>query len=286
MEKLNMKTPISYYGGKQMMARLILPLIPTHKLYCEPFCGGAAIFFAKPKSEIEVLNDTNRELINFYEVAKNDFVALEKEVKITLSSRDLHRKASVIYNHPDLFSPIKRAWALWVLSSQSFGGSLDDAWGFDKTKNRTAKKVCNSRNAFTIDLAVRLQDVCIECADACYIILSRDNEDAFFYCDPPYYNANMGHYDGYSLTDFKDLLNTLSNVKGKFLLSSYPSEILSEYISKNANFCQRCCQQKAKAKNRSADGKLCDLSFFVRKVHFSFFGSALSVFRIINRGYQ
>jgi len=42
----------------------------------------------------------------------------------------------------------------------------------------------------------------------------------------------MGHYDGYSFSDYKDLLDTLSCIKGKFLLSSYPSEILSDYTHK------------------------------------------------------
>jgi DNA adenine methylase len=107
-EILNMKTPITYYGGKQLMAKYILPMIPEHILYCEPFAGGAAIFFAKLPSEVEVLNDTNRELINFYRVVQNDFTSLEKEIQITLHSRDLHRKASVIYNNPDMFSELKR----------------------------------------------------------------------------------------------------------------------------------------------------------------------------------
>ena len=38
-----MKTPISYYGGKQTLLKHILPLIPNHKLYTEAFCGGAAV---------------------------------------------------------------------------------------------------------------------------------------------------------------------------------------------------------------------------------------------------
>ena len=67
-KKINLKTPITYYGGKQMMCGKIVPLIPKHRLYCEPFAGGAAIYFAKEPSELEVLNDTNRELINFYKV--------------------------------------------------------------------------------------------------------------------------------------------------------------------------------------------------------------------------
>ena len=148
-EKLTMKTPITYYGGKQYMARLIVSLIPKHKAYIEPFAGGAAIFFAKQPSEIEVLNDTNREVINFYQVAKNKFAELEQHVRITLHSRDLHRKASVIYNNPDMFSDVQRAWALWVLSTQSFSGQIDDSWTIDHQKNTAPKKITNKKAAFT-----------------------------------------------------------------------------------------------------------------------------------------
>ena len=42
-----MKTPISYYGGKQTLLKHILPLIPEHALYTEAFCGGCAVLFAK-----------------------------------------------------------------------------------------------------------------------------------------------------------------------------------------------------------------------------------------------
>ena len=232
-EILSLKTPITYYGGKQNMVRHILPMIPCHNLYCEPFAGGAAIFFSKQPCEVEILNDTNRELINFYRVVQNDFTSLEKEIKITLHSRDLFRKASVIYNNPDMFSEIKRAWALWVLSTQGFSGLLDGSWGYERSKNTMPKRIENKKELFTIDLAIRLQNVQIECADALYVIRSRDNIEALFYVDPPYFNSDMGHYDGYSQEDFESLLVLLSGIKGKFILSSYPSDILTKHTRLN-----------------------------------------------------
>ena len=66
----DMKTPITYYGGKQSMLSIILPMIPEHNLYCEPFFGDGAVFFTKEPSKIEVINDTNREVVNFYRVAQ------------------------------------------------------------------------------------------------------------------------------------------------------------------------------------------------------------------------
>lgn len=65
-----MKTPISYYGGKQTMLKHILPLIPKHSLYTEAFCGGAAVLFAKHPADCEIINDLNQGLVNFYLVAK------------------------------------------------------------------------------------------------------------------------------------------------------------------------------------------------------------------------
>lgn len=230
---VNFKTPITYYGGKQKLVPFILPRIPDHTLYAEPFCGGAAVFFAKPQSEIEVLNDTNRELINFYRVVQNDFVSLEKEIRITLHSRDLHRKAMVINANPDLFSEIKRAWAIWVLSSQSFCAKLDGNWGFDKAENRTTKLIEAKKERFTEGLAIRLQNVQLEATDALYVIRSRDSVHTFFYCDPPYYNSDCGHYDGYSLDDYQNLLKCLSEIEGKFMLSSYPSEPLIKAVKAN-----------------------------------------------------
>lgn len=228
-----LRPPFAYYGGKQSLCRDIIALLPRHTLYCEPFVGGGAVFWGKSPSEIEVLNDTNRELMNFYQVVQHEFTALEAEVRISLHSRDLHRRASVIYNNPDLFSPVKRAWAVWVLATQSFSAMLDSSFGYDVKSGRTSKVIANKREAFTEVYAIRLQNVNLECADALYVIKSRDAETSLFYCDPPYFNSDCGHYDGYSIEDFEALLKTLSAIRGRFLLSSYNSDILAQYVAEN-----------------------------------------------------
>jgi DNA adenine methylase len=228
-----MKSAITYYGGKQKLVSTILPMFPEHTLYSEPFAGGAALLFSKEPSVIEVINDTNKELINFYKVIQHDYVSLEKKIRITLHSREQHKDASVIYNRPHLFNELDRAWAVWVLASQSFASIIDGTWGYDKTKkNTTTKKVINKGIEFSEDYAIRLQNVQIESADALYIINSRDSSDAFFYCDPPYFNSDCGHYGGYKIEDFERLLTMLSTIKGKFLLSSYPSDILDMFVKR------------------------------------------------------
>lgn len=224
-----MKTPLSYYGGKQTLASTILGMIPPHRLYCEPFLGGGAIFFAKEPVKVEVINDTNGEIINFYEVMQKDFAALEREVTISLHSRSQHRQARVIYENPDMFDRVKRAWAVWMLANGSYGCMLDAGFGYDRTGG-CSKKLKNKRAGFSIDYAIRLQTVQIECYDALKVIASRDTPDSFFYIDPPYVGSDQGHYDGYSQEDFDALLALLGRIKGKFLLSSFRNKALTEAV--------------------------------------------------------
>jgi DNA adenine methylase len=79
----------------------------------------------------------------------------------------------------------------------------------------------------------RLELTDIECNDAIKVIQYRDTPNTFFYIDPPYLNSDQGHYSGYTLDQFKDLLYHLQKIKGKFLMSSYPHEVLDHYASIN-----------------------------------------------------
>jgi DNA adenine methylase len=223
-----MKTPITYYGGKQNLADIIVPLLPPHRLYCEPFAGGAAILFAKPPSTEEILNDLNAEMVNFWEVLKTDFDALNAEVQISLHSRKLHKNAAVVYANTDMFDRVKRAWAVWYLTSASFGSMLDSVWGHDVYGKRVGA-LRNKRAGFLPELSERLAKTRIENCDAIKVIKDNDAPDALFYVDPPYVGADQGHYAGYTQEAFDALLEALGSIQGKFLLSSYPNDNLVKY---------------------------------------------------------
>ncbi len=225
-----MKTPITYYGGKQALLKYLFPLIPKHRIYCEPFFGGGALFFAKPRSEVEIINDSNSEVINFFKVVQTKFPQLQKLIRSSLHSRELYRQAMVVYKNPDMFTDLRRAWALWVGTNQGFA-SLIGSWGFGK-QNSKEKALANKREGFTRDYARRLEQVQVEHNDALKVIQRADSGETFFYIDPPYIGSDQGHYSGYSEEEYKKLLETLSKVKGKFLLSGYPSKLLKEFAKK------------------------------------------------------
>ena len=226
-----MRTPITFYGGKARMVNLLLKYIPIHHAYCEPFFGGGALFFSKPKSDVEIINDVNGEVVNFYRVLKTKFIELESEISATLHSRELFNKAKIVYENPELFSDVKRAWAFWVLANQGFASSLS-SWGF-ANDNSKEKTLAYKREAFSFDFAKRLEITQIECTDALRVIERCDTPNTFFYLDPPYFNSHQGHYKGYTEQDFTNLLQLLATIKGKFLLSSYPSETLKSFTVDN-----------------------------------------------------
>ena len=226
-----MRTPVTYYGGKLSLIQKILPLIPKHKIYTEAFFGGGAVYFAKEKSVSEIINDTNDFVINFYKVLKENFEELKQKVETTLWSRATYKFAIHVYNAPHWFTDLQKAWAFWILTAQGFSGMIG-AWAYDKDSSK-ARTFINKKLRFTKELSERLETTQIENTDALKVIKSRDTIETFHFIDPPYVGADQGHYKGYTEQEFINLLDTLASIKGKFLLTTYDSELLTDYVKKN-----------------------------------------------------
>jgi len=233
-----MKSPIILYGGKTSLLNKILPLIPDTKSLCEPFFGGGSVYYAVADRnyETEIINDTNDSLINFYSVLKNDFTKLKKLVDTTLYSRATYKQAEKILKNPSKHSNIENAWAHWLIVAQSFSGSMS-SWSYD-AKARKAKTFSNKKKRFTEAISKRMEHTLIENRDALEIIKKFDNEEQFFFIDPPYLNYNLepvdqGCYKGYTEKNYIKLLDTLANIKGKFMLTTYDSKLLTEYAKKH-----------------------------------------------------
>lgn len=234
-----MKTPISYYGGKQTVLKYILPLIPGHKIYTEAFCGGAAVLFAKHRVDAEIINDLNMDLTTFYWMAKVNYQKLKTEIDKTIHSRDMHVHATHILNYPVFFTQAQRAWVVWALCKMSFASMLDGSFGYDFSGGMP-KKLHNAKDEFTEQLCARLESVTIENRDALQVISCYDSADTFHFVDPPYINSDCGHYEGsFNEQNMEDLLKLLEKIEGKFMLTMFPLPMIEEYSIKNGWFIHR-----------------------------------------------
>lgn len=229
-----MKTPISYYGGKQQLVSKLVKLIPAHNTYTEVFFGGGSVFFAKEPAKVEAINDINRQVINFYKTAKRDFENLKSEIDCTLFSEEQFIDAKNIYKNAEEADKtnVLRAWSLFVLSHQSFLSILDNSWKFSKDRN-FAETFQRKKEMFDERYMKRLERTQIFCRDANRVLQNMDGENTFHFIDPPYVGTNCGHYDGYTDADFRKLLENIEALEGKFLLTTFKTDVLDEFTKRN-----------------------------------------------------
>lgn len=251
------KTPISYYGGKQAIIQHILPLIPEHEVYTETFLGGGTVFFAKDPVKNETINDRLDLVINFYRVLKTNFKRLKKLIDLSLLSRTQHTHANAICLGKMPADEITKAWAFWYSSNFSFFCKIGAGMKFANDSNTIMPvSFMNKKNEFLDILVTRIENTHIENSDALKVLKSRNVPAAFHYLDTPYFNADMGHYKGYTEQNLKELLYWCANVcKGKFLLSNYNSSVLDEFIQAN-NWNKKEITHRLKAPRKTGNEKI------------------------------
>lgn len=226
-------SPLQWLGSKSGMADMILSYIPTHVNYVEPFFGSGAVFFKKPISKLETINDLDKNIYNFFLCLRDKFEELQHQLQWTLYCRETHKDAMHIYKNPSDFSEIKRAWALFVALTQGFGGVIG-TWGTNHNaeshgpinQDRFLERFNALRN--------RLESVQIENKDALEVIENYCQHDStFLYCDPPYINTRQGQYAGYTEANYQKLLDLILTLPCQWMLSSYPNDPLNRLIADN-----------------------------------------------------
>lgn len=224
-------TVINWYGGKGQIAHLLLPFFPPHHTYCEPFGGGATMLLAKGPSPVEVYNDLDSGLVNFFRVLRDPerFERFHRMVSCTPYSREEHELARSTLEEGD---EVERAWKWFVVARQSFSGLMDGGWSYSRGQSRRGQAMMTSGWMSAIDrlpeVHERLMRVQIEHRDFEQVIRAYDTEDTLFYCDPPYVlstRRGAGYRHEMSDADHVRLVECLLGVSGKVLLSGYQHEI-------------------------------------------------------------
>jgi len=226
--------PFRYIGGKGNIAKKILPLIPPHQVYVEPFCGAASLLFHKEPSSCEVINDLNQDIINLFRILRDPekSLLLEEKIRWTPYARDEFREALSYRDRKDL-SDIDKAWGFFVRQNQGFSGkaNTDGDWGRTFVSSRGMTNITSIwtlRQSLFEEWRKRLMRVQIDNVDALELIRFWDRPDTFFYLDPPYSPETWdgGFYAHEMDADFHHtLVSLILTVKGKVMLSGYDTPI-------------------------------------------------------------
>lgn len=210
---------IAWIGGKRLLRKTIIALMPEHKTYVEVFGGGGWVLFGKQPSAIEVYNDLNTNLVTLYRVVRAMLPLFIKRLEALLASRDEYNTFQQALKTGDFESDIDRAIAFYYCIKNSFGSGITTGWAFSPTQP--------PRKCVTEDLELaheRLKNVYIDNLSFDRLIPNWDRAETLFYCDPPYYMLlDLGGRDYYQCSftreDHARLRDTLSGIKGKFILS-------------------------------------------------------------------
>ena len=210
-----MKGPIAYVGGKNRLANTIIQTFPKHTTYVEPFAGGAQVFFHKQPSRVEVLNDLDGEVVNFFRVCQCHHEELVRYLRFCLVSRKLHELFQA--QDPRYLTDVQRAGRFLYLQKTSFGGLIV------RQKYHYAVVGNANHNPARIPEMIqktheRLQRVQVENLPYEEILKRYDRPTTLFYLDPPYWGRRLYKFN---LTDddFMALKNRLAAIRGKFVLS-------------------------------------------------------------------
>ena len=211
---------LPYLGGKQALVPRLLPLIPEHTGYVEVFGGAGALLLNKPLSSFEVYNDYDSELVNLFEVIRDDVDAFLKRADYLLYSRELYQRwQSDLEEGRQPEDRVERAVRFWYVIRSAFAAHPDKGWAFGRRRRRTLAVTVQNALASIRIIHDRLKTVEIDHLDFRRCIKNRDASSNFLFLDPPYLETSGYRVGDFTLQDHADLAQILSNAKSKWLLT-------------------------------------------------------------------
>lgn len=230
----------NYFGAKFNHLDWLLSLLPDSYSFVEPFSGSAVVLLNRKASRIETINDINSDVVNFFNVLREDPVNLCEKIYFTPYSREEYYHC---LNTADEGDDIERARKFFVCVNQGFASvgkaRKNTGWGYTAVVSNSIVSECVSRwlsklpkLKYVID---RLKKVQLNNIDFRELFPKFDSPGTLFYCDPPYLHTTRTGKTDYLFemneTDHLDLLAIIRNAKGKVAISGYENEMYKEELT-------------------------------------------------------
>jgi DNA polymerase I-like protein with 3'-5' exonuclease and polymerase domains/site-specific DNA-adenine methylase len=258
--------PLIYYGGKSghgsAQAGWEIGLFPRHLIYVEAYAGSLSTLFARDPADptlwvsdqaprrgvIEIVNDLDARLTNFYRVLRDPALARQfrRLVEYTLVSQREWQAAR--HHHYDGTNPVLDAWNYFVLNRQCRGGDMSSFAQpcYNRTRSDTDERASKWRRAVR-SLAQahrRLRRVVVVGVPALDLVRRYDRPDVFAYLDPPYVPQTRGAQKVYPLEmtydDHVELVHTLLALRhAKVMLCGYGNLLYDGQLTREKGWHRR-----------------------------------------------
>lgn len=225
---------IKYPGSKWRIADWIISFFPDHHSYLEPFFGSGAVFFNKPRSHIETVNDLDGDVVNFFEWVKKDPERLATEIYYTPYARQVYEESYNRISRNSLYKAVKFCIRLEMGHGYRTNGEKvgwkNDVQGRERAY---AARYWTELPDRILQAAERLRGVQIECLPAIDLIQRFNFPNVLIYADPPYMMETR-HGKQYRKEmkdkDHEELLEVLKAHKGPAIISGYDSKLYRDML--------------------------------------------------------
>lgn len=245
-KRKKVNAPFGYFGSKNKIALELCEDLPPHNCWVEAFCGSAALTLRKAQAPIEVINDIDSDIINFFEQLRNNFDALYRAVELTPYAEEELTIARISDKN---MNNLERARRFLVQSMMAVNGIFgEEKGGFSYsdsyTRNGHDARVNRWNNLpERLTLVVeRLKGVRIENKDAKRLIQRYINRPAtLLYLDPPYLGERTNGYnkDANDEKFHMELLELSNEAKCMIFISGYENELYNSLLTERKGWQKR-----------------------------------------------
>lgn len=229
------KPILKYPGAKWSRAKWIISSFPEHRIYLEPYCGSAAVFFNKPKSEHEVLGDADGNIINFFKVLREQGPELATAIAFTPWEE---AEYELCERHHATGNELEDARRFMVWCWQAHGtqlGKTSQSWRHRGLKgNSSTTELWQQVPERLLAAAQRLKDAEIRNRPALELIAYYNTPECLIYADPPYVLATRKSTKHYQFEMSDDdhilLLKALAAHRGPVVLSGYDNALYDVHL--------------------------------------------------------
>ena len=230
-----MNAIMKYPGSKWSIADWIIRFFPEHHSYLEPFFGSGAVFFNKPRSDIETINDLDGNVVNLFECIRTDPERLARKIYLTPYAREIYDKAFCEESE----EPFEKALNFYIRLNMGHGFRTNGekvGWKSDvqgRERSYASLDWCNLPEKI-MQAAERLQSVQIENRPATELISKFNFKNVLIYCDPPYMLSTRHGKQYRHEMDAKaheELIAILRKHKGIVVISGYETELYDTMLA-------------------------------------------------------
>lgn len=223
---MDVKRPVFRWKGskwriRKWLANLISEL--EFDVYAAHFAGAEAVLTALPPAPIEIINDLDGEVVNFWRVLRDRGDELRQVLLLTPYSREEYFESNEATDDP---LEAARRFAIWT----GQGYSPERGKGFATgacTSHRSASIWANYVDALPA-IIERIRRVVLENREATRTIDIYDGKQTLHFCDPPY--PGVSGYEA-RFDEHRGLLEQLIQVKGQVVLCSYANPLYDEMLA-------------------------------------------------------